>query len=647
MSHTAHDIPETPAHALEQPAPRFDLAKVETPAFVVDLGLLRRNLEKLAMVQRESGAKVLLALKGFSMFSTFPLVRQHLSGCCASGLHEALLAHEEFGKEVHVYAPAFKEDEMRQIIPIADHISFNSLAQWRKHRPAIEAARARGRAPSPGLRVNPEHSEVEVALYDPCSPGCRLGTRADALEGEDLGGLEGLHFHALCEQGSDVLERTLAAVERRFSKFLEQVKWVNMGGGHHITRSDYDVERLIRVVSDFKKRWGKEVYLEPGEAVALNTGYLVASVMDVVGVSPALASGRSGPRIGNHGTTRGAHTFRFRAGPDARSAAASLHQCLQDVARGDDRPDAAQRLHAEAESIRSWAKTHGWLIEGSILGDLSADHAELEGASEHDVILDRPSGRVLKMTKPPNFGARGEASAYLANVLACDRLLGMDWHFEGVAESSQGLHFVSSQTFIEGERASRDEIAGWFAALGFHPAGPDCYKRPDGVMVADARPDNVLKDGEGNLFPIDVHVIGLDLASLPLLSGEGRHGFAPPPPLPTAILDISATCHMPDTLEMPYRPHIVGSGLPGVFAHDYKLGGMSCLAGDVISEYSFPQPPEPGQKLVFTDMAHYTMVKTTTFNGVPHPSIVTFDPETDELAVVRRFGYEDFKRKLS
>lgn len=405
MSKAAIDLPETPAHALEQIPPRFDLDAVRSPAFVVDLGLLEDNLKKLAFVQRESGAKVLLALKGFAMFSTFPLVRKYLGGCCASGLHEALLAHEEFGKEVHVYAPAFKPDEMLRIIPIADHISFNSLRQWRAFRPMIEAAKARGHAPSPGLRVNPEHSEVEVALYDPCSPGCRLGTRADALEGEDLSGLEGLHFHALCEQGSDVLERTVQAVERRFPRFLEQVKWVNMGGGHHITRSNYDTERLIRVVSEFKKRWGKEVYLEPGEAVGLNTGYLIASVMDVVG----------------------------------------------------------------------------------------------ENSSE----------------------------------------------------------------------------------------------------------------------------------------------------LPTAILDISATCHMPDTLEMPYRPHIIGSGLPGRFANDYKLGGMSCLAGDVISEYSFPQPLAIGQKLVFTDMAHYTMVKTTTFNGVPHPDLDLYDPATGGLRVVRRIGYEEFKAKLS
>jgi carboxynorspermidine decarboxylase len=389
----------------------FDPATVETPSFVVDLGLLRQNLELLASVQERAGCKVLLALKGFSMFSTFDLVRQYLSGCCASGLHEALLAREEFNKEVHVYAPAFKEAEMRQIIPIANHISFNSFREWKKWKPMLDAARAQGHAPSPGIRVNPEHSEVEVAIYDPCSPGCRLGARAVSLAEEDLEGLEGLHFHALCEQDSDVLERTLAAVEKRFPWLLERVKWVNMGGGHHITRPGYDVERLIRVVQDFRSRWGKTVYLEPGEAVALNTGFLITSVMDVVG--------------------------------------------------------------------------------------------------------------------------------------------------ESTEQNTEA------------------------------------------------------------------------------------------PPLPTAILDTSATCHMPDTLEMPYRPHVVGSGLLGEHAYNYKLGGMSCLAGDVINEYSFPQPLEIGQRLVFTDMAHYTMVKTTTFNGVPHPDIAVYDPATKKVRVVRRFGYEDFKRKLS
>jgi len=393
----------TPPHVFEQPPPAFDLTRLDTPAFVVDLGLLQANLEKLARVQEASGAKILLALKGFAMHATFPLVRRYLQGCCASGLHEALLAREEFDREVHVYAPAFKESEMTQLLPIADHISFNSPAQWRRFRPQMDAARAAGlHVPSPGLRVNPEHSEVEVSLYDPCSPGCRLGTRAEALENEDLDGLKGLHFHALCEQDADVLERTLAAVEARFPRLLQQVSWVNMGGGHHITRNDYDVERLVRLIRSFRERWGKEVYLEPGEAVALNTGYLVATVLDLV--------------------------------------------------------------------------------------------------------------------------------------------------------------------------------------------------------------------------PTDV---------------------------PTAILDTSASAHMPDTLEMPYRPHIIGSGRPGEFAHAYRLGGLTCLAGDVIGEYSFPEPLRPGQRLVFTDMAHYTMVKTTTFNGVPHPDIDLFDPASGEVRVVRRFGYADFKNRLS
>lgn len=394
----------TPPHVFEQPAPAFDVNSVETPAYVVDRGLLKKNLEKLAQVQKDSGAKILLALKGFSMFSTFDLVREYLHGCCTSGLHEALLGHEEFRKELHVYAPAFKKAEMEQIIPIAHHISFNSPAQYQQWKPMLDAARAAGlHAPSPGIRVNPEHSEVECSLYDPCSAGCRLGTRAASLENTDLRGLEGLHFHALCEQDSDVLERTLAAVEKRFPKLLAQVQWVNMGGGHHITRNDYDVERLVRVIRSFKERYGKEVYLEPGEAVALNTGYLIASVLDIV----------------------------------------------------------------------------------------------------------------------------------------------------------------------------------------------------------------------------------------------------PTDDMPTAILDTSATAHMPDTLEMPYRPHIIGTDLPGVLPHTYRLGGMTCLAGDVINEYSFPEPLQVGQKLVFTDMAHYTMVKTSTFNGVPHPDIDLYDPETGVLKVVRRFGYEDFKRKLS
>lgn len=628
----------------------FDPASINTPAFVVDLGLLRQNLEKLASVQEQAGCRILLALKGFSMFSTFPLVRQYLHGCCASGLHEALLAYEEFKKEVHVYAPAFKPEEMDLIIPIANHLSFNSLAQWRAHRPALEAARAAGRhVPSPGLRVNPEHSEVEVALYDPCSPGCRLGTRADLLEGEDLSGLEGLHFHALCEQNSDVLERTLAAVEKRFPKLLEQVQWVNMGGGHHITRDDYDTERLIRVIRDFKSRWGKEVYLEPGEAIALNTGYLVTSVLDVVGIpsssspKPALAIPNNSPQTPSH-EDPATDSYRGSTAHDARSAAQALIGSLQSAFVGMDQADAAQRLHTETESLLAWAASHSRLISPVELAAIAGAVPELEGASEHDLLLDPIAGRVIKLTKPPNFGARGAAIEYLTNIVACRQLLAFDWRFEGILNTSHGACIVSSQPFIRGENPSIENIADHFANLGFTKGPhPHTFVRDDGITIADARPDNILRDPDGILMPIDVHILGVTLAQLPGLDDPTEASS----PLPTAILDTSATCHMPDTLEMPYRPHVIGSGKPGEKAHTYKLGGMSCLAGDVINEYAFDQPLILGQKIVFTDMAHYTMVKTTTFNGVPHPDIATYDPATSEYKVVRRFGYEDFKRKLS
>lgn len=639
----SHFDAQIPPHVFDQPAPRFDLNQVETPAYVVDLGLLRQNLEKLNRVQHEAGVKVLLALKGFSMFSTFPLVREYLSGCCASGLHEALLGHEEFRKELHVYAPFFKESEMQQIIPIADHLSFNSLAQWRKFRPMIEAARATGRAPSPGLRVNPEHGEVEVDLYNPCSPGCRLGTRSSSLDNEDLEGLEGLHFHALCEQGADVLERVLQAVEQRFPRFLKQVKWVNMGGGHHISRKDYDVPRLVRVLKDFKARWGIEhVYLEPGEAIALNTGYLIASVQDIVGL-PAVATSSSTSTLPSSSHEKDCNpVFRGRASEDAERAARALVSRLQETAGGLDHADAAQRIHSEAESLRSWSRENGWLIPVAQLEALTGASAELEGASEHDVWLDHAEGRVLKLTKAPNFGARGEAIAYLTNLLACRHLLGLDWRFEGVVDHPEaGLRIASSQPFIEGEKADIEQIDSHFAMMGFEKARENTYRRNDGLTVADARPDNILRDGEGLLHWIDIHILGVELDSLPLPA------FEPLAVTPTAILDVSATAHMPDTLEMPYRPHIIGAGWPAEMAHTYKLGGPTCLAGDVVNAYSFPQPLEIGQKLVFTDMAHYTMVKTTTFNGVPHPDIDIYDPEKDELRVVRRFGYEDFKRKLS
>lgn len=636
----------TPSHVYEQPAPSFDINAIETPAYVVDVALLRQNMEKLAHVQSESGARVLLALKGFSMFSVFPIMREYLSGCCASGLNEALLA-QEFGKEVHVYAPAFKEAEMREIIPIAHHLSFNSLAQFRKFKPMLDAAKAAtGHAPSPGIRVNPEHSEVEVSLYDPCSPGCRLGIRSDLLEGEDLTGIEGLHFHALCEQDSDVLERTVAAVERRFPRLLKQVQWVNMGGGHHITRKDYDVERLIRVLRTFREKWGKDVYIEPGEAAGLNTGYLIAEVQDIISGDHKSAVVTNPPQTNiPHGQDRSRPQL-FRPAADAHHAAAGLHGFLTAAEGRLDHPDAALRIHSETESLLEWARENHRLITAADLARITAGLEELEGASEHDVCVDHAAGRVLKWTKPPNFGARGSAVGYLENILACNALLALDWRFEAVVQADDGVRILSSQPFIIGENATVEDIDSYFAALGFGKERENTYVRPDGLKIADARPDNLLRRPDGALVPIDVHVLGVAFDDLPE-EDEEPEPLGCESVLPTAILDISATAHMPDTLEMPYRPHIFGAGLPGEHPYEYKMGGMSCLAGDVLSGFSFPEPLRIGQRLVFADMAHYTMVKTTTFNGVPHPDIAIYDPATQEYRVVRRFGYPDFRNKLS
>jgi carboxynorspermidine decarboxylase len=633
----------TPSHVYEQPFPAFDINSIETPAYVVDVSLLRKNMEKLSRVQSESGAKVLLALKGFSMFSVFPIMRESLSGCCASGLNEALLA-QEFGKEVHVYAPAFKEAEMRQIIPIAHHLSFNSLAQFRKFKPMLDAAKAVGHAPSPGIRVNPEHSEVEVSLYDPCSSGCRLGIRAEALEGEDLTGVEGLHFHALCEQDSDVLERTVAAVEARFPRLLEQVQWVNMGGGHHITRKDYDVARLIRVLRTFRERWGKEVYIEPGEAAGLNTGYLVAEVQDIVGARKTPVA-ISQPQTTIHHVQAPTDSFSYRTPGDARSLARELYRRLQDDARRNDCADAAERVRAETESILAWAQANGCLISPSVFEVRTASFAQLEGGAEHEVLLDQASNRVIKLTTPPNFGARGRALAYLENLLAYDVLLGFEWCFEGVVQEPDGLVFLTSQPFIAAEQASDEQIDAYFSGQGFIKRRENTYFRSiDGITLADARPANMLRDEKGSIFPIDIHILGVNAEDL---LDEVESSQAACDVLPTAILDLSATAHMPDCLEMPYRPRIFGAGLPGEFPHEYKMGGMSCLAGDVLAGFSFPEPLQVGQRLVFADMAHYTMVKTTTFNGVPHPDIAIYDPATKDYRVVRRFGYADFKNKLS
>ena len=369
-----------------------------SPAYVVDERLVRRNLGILKDVSERAGCRILLAQKAFSMFSLYPLLWEGgLAGTAASGLYEARLGREEMGGEVHVFSPAYREEEFDAIAEIADHVVFNSFAQWRRFGPRAVAAGC-----SCGLRLNPECSTQEGhAIYDPCAPGSRLGVTAANFEPEALAGIEGFHFHTLCEQDSDALEKTLDALEETFGAYLGRVKWINFGGGHHITREGYDIERLIRLIARVRARYGVEVYLEPGEAVVLNAGYLVCSVLD---------------------------------------------------------------------TLRN----------------------------------------------------------------------------------------------------------------------------------------------------------GVDIA----------------------ILDASAACHMPDVLEMPYRPPLLNAGLPGERAHTYRLAGPTCLAGDVIGDYSFDAPLKAGDRLAFGDMALYTMVKNNTFNGMPLPAIAVIG-EDGALRVVKRFDYEDFKGRLS
>jgi len=381
---------------------KLDTARVPSPCFVVDEAAIEENLRILDRVQHATGAKILLALKAFSMWSLAPLVMRHLKGTCASGLYEARLGRAAFGGEVHTFCAAFSERDLTEVLEISDHVVFNSPSQWERFGPLARAAAQRRPGLRLGLRVNPEHSEGEVPLYDPCAPYSRLGMPRARFPADALEGISGLHFHTLCEQNVGPLERTVAAFEAKFGEFIPRMEWINFGGGHHITRPDYDVDALIRLVNDFQRRHGVQVYLEPGEAVALHAGVLVAEVLD------------------------------------------------------------------------------------------------------------------------------------------------LPWNG-----------------------------------------------------------------------------------------------------MPLAVLDTSATCHMPDVIEMPYRPSIIGAGAPGAHPHTYRLGGQTCLAGDVIGDYSFAEPLSVGQRLVFEDMAHYTMVKTNTFNGIPLPSIAIWNSETDRLRVVREFEYEDFKGRLS
>lgn len=373
------------------------LYSIETPAYVVDERLLERNLQILKDVQDRSGAKILLALKGFSMFSEFPLISKYLKGVTASGINEALLGRKHMNQEVHIYSPAYKQDEIETIAKNCDHVVFNSSKQiklymesFAKYNPSLEF----------GIRVNPEYSEVATEIYNPCAPFSRLGSKLSSIDTADFDRLDGIHFHTMCEQGADTLERTISVVEEKFGKYLHQMKWLNFGGGHHITRPDYDVDKLVEIILRIRKKYDLEVYLEPGEAVALNTGYMVASVLDIV---------------------------------------------------------------------------------------------------ENDMNI--------------------------------------------------------------------------------------------------------------------------------------------------AIIDASAACHMPDVIEMPYRPEVVNMPEGPQYPHKYRFGGATCLAGDIIGDYAFEQPLHMNDKLVFGDMAHYTMVKNNTFNGINLPSIAVMND--DGIKVIKRFGYDDFEGRLS
>lgn len=374
----------------------FNLNQCKTPYYIVDETLLTRNLQILRTVAQATGCKILLAQKAFSMFSLYPLIGRYLDGTAASGLFEAKLGKTEMGGETHIFATAYREEEFDEITEICDHVIFNSFGQWQKYQ-----AKALAAGCSCGIRINPECSTQHHAIYDPCAPCSRLGVTANQFREDLLDGISGLHFHTLCEQNSDDLVTTVKAVEEKFGRYLEKMTWVNFGGGQHITKDEYDKDSLIETINAFQKRYDVRVYLEPGEAVALNAGFLVASVLDIV----------------------------------------------------------------------------------------------------------------------------------------------------------------------ENEKT-------------------------------------------------------------------------------IAILDTSAACHMPDVLEMPYRPTIISAAAPGQKPFSYRLGGSTCLAGDIIGDYAFDAPLNIGDKLVFCDMAIYSMVKNNTFNGMPLPAIAVVD-ESGKTRVIKEFGYTDFKNRLS
>ena len=375
------------------------MQNLQTPYYLCEEELLEKNLQLLDYVQQQSGAKIILALKGFAMFATFPLVSKYLKGCTASGLHEAKLAYETFGKEVHTYSPAFKEDDIDEIAKISDDIVFNSPSQLLRFKDGVKKINPDIKI---SLRVNPEVSASPVDIYNPCGLYSRLGTTLKNFDESIVPFLDGLNFHALCEQDADALQVVLESFEQKFAKYFTNLKYVNFGGGHHITRKGYDVQKLIELIQGFKKRYPHlDVYLEPGEAVGWEVGYLVSEVLDV---------------------------------------------------------------------------------------------------------------------------------------------------FE------------------------------------------------NGMQVA--------------------------------------------------ILDTSAEAHMPDTLAMPYRAEIRGSAKAGEKPYTYRLGGNTCLAGDIMGDYSFDEPLKIGDKIIFEDQIHYTFVKNTTFNGIKLPSLA-IKRKDGTIELIKEFGYEEYKRRLS
>ncbi len=378
---------------------QFDLNRVDSPAFVVDAAKLRANLQILADIRDAADIKVLAALKAFSMWSVAPIIGEYLDGVCTSGLWEARLASEFYDGEIATYSAAYKPDELEEVCRLSDHVIFNSPGQLERYRPILDVARASGQTFDIGLRINPLCPQGEVPRYDPSSPGSRLGFPIDQLTPEIMEQVDGIHFHNLCEQDFEPLKATWDKVFDAIEPWFGQLKWINMGGGHHVTRADYQREELVEFLRDAKDDTGAEIYLEPGEAVALDAGILVGTILDS--------------------------------------------------------------------------------------------------------------------------------------------------HWNG---------------------------------------------------------------------------------------------------LPVAVVDISATCHMPDVIEAPYRPAMLGEAEDG---EPIRLGGPSCLAGDVIGDYRLPVPNEPGERIAFLDQAHYSMVKTNTFNGVQLPSIWLWDSETDSLEQIRSFGYETFRDRLS